>query len=88
MEQTKTVEEIKNMFPSYSHEYRDGYHWVGVRDTVKKNFIIAGTGSTEEEAWQETYEWLTRTGRYDPTVDYHYNSKSEDFREDPETSSG
>lgn len=72
----KTVKEIKKLFPLLTHKSTDGYHSVGYENGVR--YIIKGTGSTANEAWQEAYEWLTRTGRYDPEVDQHYHKKSED----------
>jgi len=78
MQQKKTVEEIKQIYPKITYQLEDGYHWVGFKNKRKGTFLIHGTGASEAEAWQDAYESLTNTGKYDKTVDHHYHKKSEE----------
>lgn len=79
----KTIAEIKEMFPNLRHKVdAEGLHSVGYKNRAdsiarKGSYNIQGTGNTEAEAFQEAYEWLTRTGRYDVEKDFHYHQKSE-----------
>lgn len=65
METPISIDEIKRLFVNLICENHDGFYFVGFRGNRGKSFLVQGTGATEEDAYNEAYEWLTKTGQYD-----------------------
>lgn len=67
MQQKKTIEEIKEIYPGLEmRAWEEGLD-VGYPEPGDL-FNVQGTGDTIEEAWQDAYECLTNTGRYSKQI--------------------
>lgn len=61
-----SIDDIKKTYPSLECIIDEENYFVGnpERDGNRILFHVLGTGSTLEEAWSESYQYLTHTGIY------------------------
>lgn len=60
----KTIEEIKKYFPEVALRIYNYTYFVGIN--TRKRFVLLGSGNSEEEAYNNAYEFLKIAEKNDP----------------------